>query len=145
MEWPEAGHQFGEGGAGLRGEDGAAVAEVIPPQVRSAGGLSCLVERLVQRRRRQVATIGGGEQQPVTALLGVPGEVFADHRQQVRWDRDVPGAGIALGGADDDLSPSPHHRTADLQHPGAGVDVFAAELGELTEPTSTHSTTTKPR
>ena len=65
-EW---GHEFGEGCAGLCGKDGAAVADTVPAQVRSTGGLACSVERLVQRRRGKVGAVSGGDQQPVATVL----------------------------------------------------------------------------
>jgi len=47
-------------------------------------------------------------------------------------DGDVTSAGVALGWADE-LAIDEHHSPADLDPPGAQVDVAAAELGELTE------------
>lgn len=37
----EPGHQLGKSRAGLGGEDGAGVAEVVPPEVGAAGGPVC--------------------------------------------------------------------------------------------------------
>jgi hypothetical protein len=44
----EATHEFGEGRAGLGGEDGAGVAEVVPTEVLAAGRLTCRVVDLTR-------------------------------------------------------------------------------------------------
>lgn len=45
----ESVHEFGEGGAGLGGEDGAGVSEVVPAQVEASGFVAGPIEDLAQR------------------------------------------------------------------------------------------------
>lgn len=51
---PEPTHQLGEGGAGLGGEDGAGVAEIVPAEVGAAGLRAGRVVDRVERRRSLV-------------------------------------------------------------------------------------------
>jgi hypothetical protein len=44
----QAAHEFGQGGTGLGGEDGAGVAQVVPVEVLAADRLACRVEDRVE-------------------------------------------------------------------------------------------------
>lgn len=131
----EPAHQFGEGGPGLGGEDGSGVSEVVPAQVGSSGCLAGRIVDAVERRWGDVgATVGGGEQQGVSASHGQAVEVLFEHRDEVRRDGDISGAGVALGCADESLSGGSGDAAADVDDAVLQVEVASAELGDLSEP-----------
>lgn len=75
---PEAGHELGERGASLGGEDGAGVAEVVEGEVLSARRLPGRVVDAVEARWCELAAVACREEQAVASGLGVLQEVLAD-------------------------------------------------------------------
>lgn len=128
-------HQLGKGRAGLGGEDGPGVAEVVPAEVLSAGCLPGRVVDLVERRGRHVGVaVGcGRKEQCVLGSTGVVLQVRLHDRDQVGRDRDVAHACVRLGRADDELAAGPHNGAANVDAVVAQVDVTPAQFGQLDE------------
>src|SRR5665647_532703 len=59
---PESAHELGQRRARLRRQYGSCVSQVVPAQIRPAGLVTCWIERLVKRARRQRSTVCGGEE-----------------------------------------------------------------------------------
>jgi hypothetical protein len=66
----------------------------------------------------------------------VGGEVVLQERDEMRRDRDVSDACIALRLLDDDLAPGPDHGATDADEAELQVDIATPELGKLAKSAS---------
>src|SRR5215218_1275757 len=139
---PEPTHQLGERGAGLGGQDGAGVpggrasasrAVQRPHGHRRSPTRGASWSLRVRRGLRWRGARLRWEQESVSAGFGVLEEVFADHREQVRRDRHVTGAGVRLRRPDVGATVGAYDGAADAEDAGLRVDVAAAQLGQLAE------------
>ena len=110
----EAVHEFGQGGSGMGGEDRAGVAQSCQRRSgRPAAG------------KRSASGWGGVCRSRWCCRAGVRCGVG-----------DVAWSGGPFGGGDDVLAVDPGDGAVDVHDPGVEVEVFAAEFGDLSEPSA---------
>src|SRR5829696_6651746 len=127
----EPGHELGQRGARLSGENSTGVPEIVKAEIVPTGCAARPIEDLVQGRGSEVVTAAGrGKEQVVSVRSGVPGEVLRDEGHQVRWNSDVAHASIALRRAAERLAARPDDRPPDLDPTFLAIDVTTAKLGK---------------